>query len=314
MQTQLQTQQQIATPIIVKQLTKLFESDRYKNRMAEILGGRAQTFMTSVIQIASSNTLLHNCDAQSIVNSALVATTLDLPINSQLGLAYIVPFKEKQPDGTFARKATLQLGYRAFLQLAQRSGQFQKINVVKAYDGDTEDDIRQRLLSLMPRAGKGQIVGYVAYFKLLNGYEDSLFMSNEDLLAHAKKYSQTYKSTKSGLWATDFEAMATKTVLKLLLSKKAPLSIEMQKAQISDQAVITNYDGETIDAEYIDNTNNNTDTLDISDSDKKKFQMEDILKNINTIEDLDLFEETADSLSEDEKKLIDNKRKKLTKK
>ena len=165
----------------------------------------------------------------------------------------------------------------------------------------------------MPRAGKGQIVGYVAYFKLLNGYEDSLFMSNEDLLAHAKKYSQTYKSTKSGLWATDFEAMATKTVLKLLLSKKAPLSIEMQKAQISDQAVITNYDGETIDAEYIDNTNN-TDTLDISDSDKKKFQMEDILKNINTIEDLDLFEETADNLSEDEKKLIDNKRKKLTKK
>lgn len=253
-----------------KQLSvkQFFETDSIKNHMAGILGDRANQFRTSVLGIVNSSPKLQSCEPASIYQCALVATTLDLPINANLGYAYIIPY------GT---KAQFQIGYKGFIQLAQRSGQFKKINAVPVYDTDTEESVKKRLTAFLPSTPEGKVIGYCAYFQLLNGYEHSLTMTNEDLQKHGKKYSKSY----SGLWTNDFESMARKTVLKLLLQRFAPMSIEMQRAEITDQSVIK--DAETLDVEYIDNTAQSVDEV---NTDKERKRIIDFISNANTREEL----------------------------
>jgi recombination protein RecT len=237
-------------------LVQFFEQDKVKNKFAEMLGKRSQQFITSVLQIATSNEMLKNADPISVYNSAAVAATLDLPLNNSLGFAYIVPYNQKQKDGTWKQVAQFQLGYKGFIQLAQRSGQFLTISAKPVYEGQFVETDSFEGFSFNWKAKQSEkIVGYAAYFKLLNGFEKTLYMSVEQLQKHGLKFSKTYsneKTRRSSLWENDFESMAQKTVLKLLLSKFAPLSIEMQKAVISDQAVIN--DAETEDITYVDNT------------------------------------------------------------
>jgi len=228
-----------------------FESPAIKNKFAELMGKRAPQFITSVLQIANSNALLKNADPISIFNAAATAATLDLPLNNNLGFAYIVPYNEKQKDGTYRQVAQFQMGYKGFIQLAQRSGQFECISVCKAYQGDTDEDIEQRLFGIIPAAPKSDIVlGYVSGFKLINGFKKTLYITTTDLKKHGERFSQTFKKG-FGLWKDDFDSMASKTVLKLLLSKFAPLSVEMQRAVITDQAIVKDF--ETEDVQYIDN-------------------------------------------------------------
>jgi recombination protein RecT len=237
-------------------LVQFFEQDKVKNKFAEMLGKRSQQFITSVLQIATSNEMLKNADPISVYNSAAVAATLDLPLNNSLGFAYIVPFNQKQKDGSWKQMAQFIIGYKGFIQLAQRSGQFLTISAKPVYEGQyTENDSFEGFSFNWKNKQSEKIVGYAAYFKLLNGFEKTLYMSVEQLQKHGLKFSKTYsneKTRRSSLWENDFESMAQKTVLKLLLSKFAPLSIEMQKAVISDQAVIN--DAETEDITYVDNT------------------------------------------------------------
>lgn len=216
-------------------------------KMQELIGKNAASFSTSIMQIVNSNKLLQKATPQSIFNAACMAATLNLPINNNLGFAYIVPFNNSKTGTT---EAQLQLGYKGFIQLAQRSGQFKRINACPVYEQDTEEDVHKRLTSLIPTKPQGRMIGYIAYFQLLNGYEANLTMSMDELEAHAKKYSQTYKSGY-GVWADNFEAMARKTVIKLLLSQQAPLSIEMQQAVLADQAVVKDVTAQEF--EYIDN-------------------------------------------------------------
>lgn len=216
-------------------------------KMQELMGKNAASFSTSIMQIVNSNKLLQKATPQSIFNAACMAATLNLPINNNLGFAYIVPFNNSKTGTT---EAQLQLGYKGFIQLAQRSGQFKRINACPVYEQDTEEDVHKRLTSLIPTKPQGRMIGYIAYFQLLNGYEANLTMSMDELEAHAKKYSQTYKSGY-GVWADNFEAMARKTVIKLLLSQQAPLSIEMQQAVLADQAVVKDVTAQEF--EYIDN-------------------------------------------------------------
>lgn len=222
----------------------LFSQQNVKAKFEELLGKKAQGFMTSVLQIVASNGLLAKADPHSIFHAAATAATLDLPINQNLGFAYIIPYNTK--DGC---KAQFQLGYKGFIQLAQRSGQFSRIAATPIYDG--------QIVAENPLTGfefdftikpKGDPIGYAAYFRLLNGFEATLYMTVAEVKSHGQKYSKTFKN---GTWQTDFNAMATKTVIKLLLSRFAPLSIEMQKAIITDQAVINNEDA--TDITYIDN-------------------------------------------------------------
>ena len=230
-----------------RQIKDFFDKPAVQAKMRELVDKNAASFGTSIMQIVNSNAMLLDAEPMSIFNAACMAATLNLPVNNNLGFAYIVPYKNKS---TGRVEAQFQLGYKGFIQLAQRSGQFKRINTCPVYDTDAEEDVYQRLTSLIPRKPSGQIIGYIAYFQLLNGYEANLTMTMEELEAHAKRYSQTYKRG-FGVWADNFEAMAKKTVIKLLLSQQAPLSIEMQKAVLSDQSVIKDVSGEQFD--YIDN-------------------------------------------------------------
>lgn len=307
MSNQLTTQQQASS------IQQLLNTDKVKNRLSEILGRKASTFATSVIQIAHSNDLLKNADPQSILNAALMATTLDLPLNNTLGFSYIVPFRNNKTGQT---EAQLQLGYRAYIQLAQRSGQFKRINVTDVREGELiandrlSGEIKFEWLPDSER-GKKEVVGYVAYFELLNGYSHTLYMTVGELEHHAKKYSQTYKNGY-GMWKNEFDGMCKKTMLKLLLSKYAPLSVEMQMAIRSDQGVIRDYDGqETIDVDYVDNSEPATATIEISEAEQETQRLKDALENTTTIAELDSH--SFGELTEEQAKLVENKRESLTK-
>lgn len=241
-------------------LKGLLESDNVKKRIQEVQGKNAASFVTSIIQIANSSQMLADAEPSSIVSAAMTAATLNLPLNNALGLAYIVPFKEKQKDGSYLTKGQFMLGWKGLVRLAQRSGQFVRLNsgVVKEgeivsfdrltgdikFNWEQDDEKREQL----------KPIGYFAYFKLVNGYEHTYYMTMKEMDAHAKKYSQTYKKG-FGIWKDDYESMANKTVLKLLISKFAPLSIEMASAVEKDQAVLDyNDDDGTIDVtSYPDN-------------------------------------------------------------
>lgn len=295
----------------VKGLSQFLNSDSIKGRFTEILGQKGVGFISSVLSVVSSNQSLANADQNSIYTAALMAASLDLPINQNLGLAYIVPYNARQSDGTFKQMAQFQLGYKGFLQLAQRSGQFKTINSTDVRQGeivswnrmsgeitfDWIQDSKERLSK--------PVVGYLSYFKLLNGFENSLYMTVEEIDAHAKKYSQTYKKFGTGLWKDEFDGMAKKTVTKLNLSKNAPLSIEMQKAVTSDQAVIKNdsfVTGETVDVEtqYVDNEEVAIDVTAVNET-KERERVKTHIENAKSIEEL---EKCLPAISDDDEELV----------
>ncbi|RKS87297.1 recombination protein RecT [Orbus hercynius] len=241
-------------------IKSFFDKPAVKAKLTELLHKNAASFTTSVLQIVNSNEMLAKADPMSIFNAACMAATLNLPINNSLGFAYIVPYNNKKKEEVNGKKiekwvteAQFQIGYKGFIQLAQRSGQFERLVSIPVYekqlakkdlingfvfdwDGEYSDDEKP--------------IGYYAYFKLINGFSAELYMSEADVIKHAGKYSQTFKKG-FGNWKDNFEAMALKTVTKLLLSKQAPLSIEMQKAVMSDQSVIKDITNDSYD--YIDN-------------------------------------------------------------
>jgi recombination protein RecT len=247
----------LTKPIENKMTAKsLFNQDEVKQKFQELLGKRSTSFITSVLQIVASNDLLAKADPVSIYHSAAVAATLDLPLNNAIGFAYIVPYNQKQKDGSYKTVAQFQLGYKGFKQLALRSGQFLNINASDVREGELKKHDRltgEMLFDWIADTNerlKKPVIGYVSFFRLMNGYSQTLYMTIEELDSHGKQYSQTYKRGY-GLWKDNFDSMCLKTVTKLNLSKNAPLSVEMQKAVVVDQAVIN--DTEAQDVTYADN-------------------------------------------------------------
>lgn len=234
---------------------QLFSRDDVKAKFQELLGKRAPAFITSVLQTISQNNLLAKAEPTSIYHSAAVAATLDLPINNSLGFAYIVPYNQKQPDGSYKQVAQFQIGYKGFIQLAQRTGQFKGIGACKVYEGQLiEDNPLTGPVFNWSKKDSETVIGYAAYFSLVNGFSKSTYTKVDDLKKHGLKFSQSYKNPKTksnSLWETDFDSMAIKTVLKLLLARYAPLSIDMQKAVVTDQGVINDTDAN--DVTYVDN-------------------------------------------------------------
>lgn len=291
-----------------KNIQSLLQSDMVKGRLNEILGKKASTFATSVIQIANSNDLLRKAEPQSILNSALLATTLDLPLNNSLGFAYIVPFNNKQSNGSYQVEAQFQLGYKGFQQLAIRSGQYADLDAKKVYEGQVvvDDSFRGYHFDWKAKTSD-KVIGYAAYFELHSGFSSLYYMTVEDVEKHAKRYSQTYKKG-FGNWKEDFDKMAKKTVIKLLLnSGKAPLSIEMQKAVQADQSVVKDYDGEdTIDVDYVDNTE--ASNAQVPDDQKELQRLKDVLEVILSEEELNDLESSFPMLLPEQKELIDKKR------
>lgn len=287
-------------------IKSLLSRDSVKKKFEELLGKKAQGFITSVLQCVSSNDLLSKADPASIYHAASVAATLDLPLNNNLGFAYIVPYNQKQKDGTYKQVAQFQMGYKGFIQLAQRSGQFKTISASPVYEGQIiESNPLTGYKFDFTKKTSEKVIGYAGYFRLLNGFEKIVFSTVEELKSHGLKYSQTFKKGY-GLWNDNFDSMATKTVIKLLLSKFAPLSIEMQKAVVTDQAVIN--DEEAIDVTYADNAEEipidkeeERITLMIQDA-KSADELELLRKNIATDAQAELFADKMESIKTTKKK------------
>ena len=232
-----------------------FAKDGVQKKFQELLGKRSTAFITSVMQVVNSNNLLIKATPESVYNASAMAAVLDLPINNNLGFAWIVPYNEKFKDeqGNWQTKcvAQFQLGWKGFVQLANRSGQYKAINVIEVYENQFKsfNRLTEELDADFTQIGAGVVVGFVAYFKLINGFEKTCYWSTEEVKTHGAKFSKTFAHQNS-VWKTDFNAMAKKTVLKNTLSKWGILSIEMQQAVVVDQAVVN--DSETLDVDYVD--------------------------------------------------------------
>lgn len=236
-----------------KTLKGMLEMPAYKNKFNEMLGKKAAGFMSSIIAVANNNKLLAKADPATVIGAAAQAAMLDLPINQSLGFAYIVPY---------GSEAQFQLGYKGYIQLAQRTGKYIDIGSATVYEG--EIIVKNRLLGKFEFGERtsDKVIGYLAYFRLTSGFEKMIFIELDKMIAHAKKYSKNYKGGIDKWGLTDFNTMAEKTVLKQLLSKYGPLSIEsvqMSQALSNDGGVISmnkngefdvDFSGETIDAEY----------------------------------------------------------------
>lgn len=280
-------------------LKEFFEQDNVRKKFQELLGKKAQGFITSVLQCVASNDLLSKAEPSSIYHAAAVAATLDLPLNNALGMAYIVPFNSKQKDGSYKTIAQFQLGYKSYIQLSQRSGQFRTISAAPIYEG--------QLIECNPLTGfrfdftkpaTGNPIGYAAFFQLLNGFEKTLYMTVEDLKKHGSAYSQTFKKG-FGLWKDNFEAMAIKTVIKLLLSKFAPLSIEMQKAVIADQGLIGDVDANNVT--YVDNMDVPVNPHLVAEG-KERARIVEHIEKSKTVKQLN---EVAKAFENDDEELVD---------
>lgn len=221
-----------------------FASEGVTKKFQDILGDRAQAFVTSVLQVANSNDRLKACTPMSIFNAAATAAVLDLPVNQNLGFSWLVPYNGE---------AQFQIGYKGFIQLAQRSGQYARIITAPIYKNQFKswNPITEDLQIDGTVEGEGGIVGYFAYFRLLNGYEKVSYWPREKVVKHAQRFSKNFEG-KNSIWQTDFDKMAMKTVLKNVLSQWGPLSVQMEKAIQFDQAVIKTVDGSEF--EYPDNT------------------------------------------------------------
>lgn len=202
------------------------ESENIKQKFNEVLDKGAPAFVTSLLSLVKSTPQLAAADPKTVISAAMTAATLKLPINPNLGFAYIVPYKDT---------ATFQMGYKGYIQLAMRTGQYKTINASVVYEGQIEDVDFVTGEIIRGKKKSDKVVGYVAYFELINGFSKMVYMSHEDMMRHALTYSQAYKydqknGKKSSVWTTNFEAMGLKTVLKQLISKYGIMSIDMQGA------------------------------------------------------------------------------------
>lgn len=235
-------------------LSDYLNQDIVRKKFIDVLNQGANGFISSLLSLVKSSPQLTKSDPKTVMAAAMTAATLKLPINPNLGLAYIVPYNNKG-----RMEATFQMGYKGFVQLAERTGQYRTINSTVVYEGQIEDIdfitgeiIRGKKIS-------DKVVGYVAYIEFVNGFRKTLYMTRDEMEAHAKKYSQTYKKG-FGVWKDNFDAMAMKTVLKLLISKYGIMSIDMQSSDMaraleSDNAVVNDACGEPTYT-YVDNMPN----------------------------------------------------------
>jgi recombinase, phage recT family len=234
-----------------KDLKTLLATPAITKRLEEIIGKNTGSFCASLIQISNSNALLQRAEPNTVISAAIVAATLNLPINNALGFAYIVPFNNSKAGMV---EAQFQIGYKGLIQLAMRSGQIKRLVTTEIYANQiiSRNPIKGYEFDFDIQPEKHEpAVGYYAYMELVNGFIAEAYMSVEDVQAHAARYSQTYKKGY-GVWKDNFDEMAKKTVMKQLLSKYAPMSIELQRATLADQSVIHEIpeNSNVIDAAY----------------------------------------------------------------
>lgn len=231
--------------------------DAVKNKINEVIGGKdGQRFISAIVSATTANPTLQECSNGSILSAAMLGESLKLSPSPQLGQYYLVPFNDKNKG----KVAQFQLGYKGYIQLAIRSGQYKKLNVLGIKEGELirfdplNEEIEVQLIEDEDIRETAATIGYYAMFEYTNGFKKAMYWSKKKMEAHALKYSQGYaadkrKGTSWTFWSKDFDGMAYKTMLRQLISKWGIMSIEMQSAIDADMAVI-NDDGTK---DYVDN-------------------------------------------------------------
>ena len=231
--------------------------DAVKQRINQVIGGKdGQRFISAVVSAVQTNPGLQECTNQSILSAALLGESLKLSPSPQLGQYYMVPFNDKDRG----KVAQFQLGYKGYIQLAIRSGQYKKLNVLAIKDGELikfdplNEEIEVKLIEDEEAREAAETIGYYAMFEYTNGFRKALYWSKKKMEAHALKYSQGYKNDKKKgtaytIWSKDFDGMAYKPMLRQLISKWGIMSIDMASAIDADMAV-NNEDGTK---DYVDN-------------------------------------------------------------
>lgn len=253
----------VQMPSTGKMITSYLSNDAVRQSIEKVVSGKnTDRFITSIVSAVQANPLLSACTNQSILSSALMGESLQLPPSPQLGYYYMVPYKNKKKIGdqlVEIQEAQFQMGWKGMIQLAIRSGQYKNIVVNEIKEGEIDYNPITEEIDLHPikdpaARANAKTVGYYAAFELVSGFKKEMFSPIEALEAHASKYSKTYQSDKKygnkrSTWSTNFDAMAKKTMIRQLLSKWGIMSVEMQQAYVNDMAVIDE-DGT---ARYVDN-------------------------------------------------------------
>lgn len=212
-------------------------AESVKNQFQNALQDSAPLFIASLIDLYS-DTKMQKCEPKDVIMEALKAATLRLPINKSLGFAYLVPYdvKTRGTDGKWSKvtKPQFQIGYKGFVQLALRTGQYRYINADILYEGHViERDMLSGAVHISGTAKNKKAIGYFAYIEMVNGFQKILCWTRDEVIDHAKRYSKSYEYETSA-WKTNFDAMALKTVLRNLLGKYGIMSVEMIGALTSD--------------------------------------------------------------------------------
>lgn len=233
----------VKTPI--EKMKAIISTDSVREQFANALKENSGLFVASLIDIYGSDTYLQKCQPGAVVAEALKAATLQLPINKQLGFAYIVPYKNTPQ---------FQIGYRGYLQLAQRTGAYRFINTDVVYEGEIKS--HNKITGEIDLSGEptgDKVAGYFAYIETVNGFKKTIYWTFEKLLAHAKRYSKSFNS-KASAWQSNFDEMALKTMLRNLLSKYGVMSVEMSVALTADTGDDRTYEAQLTD-DMTDNAN-----------------------------------------------------------
>lgn len=287
---------EVKNSLVKKEEKKTFSAflaqDAMKKKINEMVGGeKGQQFITSIISAVSTNPQLAECDNSSIVSAALLGQALNLSPSPQLGQYYMVPFNDSKRG---CKVAQFQIGYKGYIQLAIRSGQYKKLNVLAIKEGELKkydplnEELEVQLIENEEEREKATTIGYYAMFEYLNGFRKTIYWSKEKMEAHALKYSMGYRAKKGyTFWEKDFDGMAYKTMLRQLISKWGIMSVDltMQKALESDMAVIN--DNGTYD--YVDNNSNVEDEPISVETVESENTIDNNIENTTTEDDTDFF-------------------------
>lgn len=214
---------------VAHSIKSILNSDSVKQRFEQILKNRASQYMSSIVNLVNSDPKLMECEPMSVIASCVIAATLDLPIEKNLGYAWVVPYF----DGKNKRMmATFQMGYKGYIQLALRTSKYRAMNAIAIHEGElvSWNPLTEELVIDFTKKESDAVVGYAGHFELVNGFRKTVFWTKEQIEAHRQKFS------KSGFgWSNDYDAMGLKTVIRNMLSKWGILSVEMQQAYVEDE-------------------------------------------------------------------------------
>lgn len=216
-------------------LKALLNTPTMQKKFEQVLDKKAPQFMSSLLNLYSGDPNIQAAEPMSIISSSMVAASLDLPIDKNLGYAWIVPFYDSKKGH---KAAQFQLGYKGYIQLALRTGQYKAINVIAVHEGELIkwNRLTEEIELDLEGATSEKVIGYCGYFKLINGFEKTVYWTKDEIEAHRIKHNKMKdKNALNNVWKSDYDAMAMKTVIRNMLSKWGILSVEMQTAVTEDE-------------------------------------------------------------------------------